>query len=1226
MKIFKKMLALVLVLLMCASMLSVIACNSDDESSDTSTNTNTNTNTDTSTNSQGAKVDYTINVKSVGGLPLSNVTLAVYEGDNMKEFGTTDENGQLTIKLNEGGSYVAKIRTAPKGYKYSESGYTLSSAGTPILLSSSLIEGNSFPTTRLELGTVMNDFTVTDAITNKKVSLSDLFNGPDGVTGTADDKKAVLLNFFFTTCGPCANEVPYMIAAYEEYKDEIAVMAISPYPEDDKDKVALFAQQMGMPFTAAKVPTNWSLAIQSATGSTAYPTNIIIDRYGVVTLIETGGITSQTPFNLMFEFFGSDKYVQTLVTSMEQITPVETPNVDMPSSEEIGQAINKDDITIEYFGEDNEMAWPFVVKTDENGNKYIETSNSATEGSPKINSFAQINATVTLKAGQALAFDYLATTSSDDVFYIFVEGKDIFTITGISEDWETCYAYVAEEDGTYEISLLYYKDDASTEDPAKDGIKIDNMRVANATDINKETYISRYAATKPDANGKFTKYATLVVDADGFYRIGTADGPYLLAEMIYVSQFSGSQSVTSLLYSDALTMLKADELLALERYCQYASNSSFYGLTAVTEELGALLKKIAQTLGDSKHEYEWLEFCEYFSAYGTTKQIQNPIKGLADFCAFETVERTEENPDAVNYVVYDRGQIMPRGLLYKFVATKSGAYRITTNSEKEVQGWIFLDSKKTLYTDSEKGERLSYLYTNNNTNNCTMVAYFEQGKEYYIDIAFYDVTETGSFTFTVDYIAPSFNYFVEASPGPFTFEENENFNPDTLENMGATIAGGVDVVLGSDGYYHVLGTHKTEAEAIKNATSQDKVVLCTRKDCQECIKFSRRYYHTTILTTLRDMYERYNEDASVTKFNIAFRDDVALANALACIESFITSDDATMATNAKSVATTLATAISQASVVSDQIQAVVDLISVLNKDGVTKEEIADKFDNLEAVITAGDEYYHSEGSILYADFLFTTNIFTAQNLQAVVNAGALNLSRTSNDQQALAYISSFEVQYIIDTLTAELKGDLTKDQLVAIINGKAPAPNTALADAIEVQRAKYQADDNIAKSYFKELWADDYDENYAEYQLDDIFNGILHGVHEKSANDQFVLDKIAEFEQTYGEGAWIQGFVELWGDSFSTNYNDVYKVDEVIVGKYHGEPVDYTDDFNAYVEKMIKAETNEDGEVINAELNGCVAVDEELARLLQILMDKFTFEKVEHSWTKLCYYYEYIGA
>jgi hypothetical protein len=44
------------------------------------------------------------------------------------------------------------------------------------------------------------------------------------------------------------------------------------------------------------------------------------------------------------------------------------------------------------------------------------------------------------------------------------------------------------------------------------------------------------------------------------------------------------------------------------------------------------------------------------------------------------------------------------------------------------------------------------------------------------------------------------------------------------------------------------------------------------------------------------------------------------------------------------------------------------------------------------------------------------------------------------------------------------------------------------------------------------------------------------------------------------------------------------------------------------------------------ELQGCVAVNAELADLLWKLMDKYTFAGVKNSWTKLCFYYQHLGA
>ena len=365
------------------------------------------------------------------------------------------------------------------------------------------------------------------------------------------------------------------------------------------------------------------------------------------------------------------------------------------------------------------------------------------------------------------------------------------------------------------------------------------------------------------------------------------------------------------------------------------------------------------------------------------------------------------------------------------------------------------------------------------------------------------------------------------------------------------------------------------------------------------------------------MYERYNTDTNIKTFNVSFRDEAALNRALACIEAYIANDLA----KAKEVASTLTTVLNKTDKVSSYVNATRALVEILSDDALTVNALADAFDAYEAALANGDDFYHSQGSLLYADFLFPTNIFTDKNLQQVINAGALDLSKTSTDQEMLAYISSFEVQYIVDNIDSTLVVGLDKDALIAIINGKQSTDDAALLEAIETLRAAYKANKDHARSYFKKLWGEDYAE-YAELnELEDVLNGIYHGRREKSANDQFILDFIAQ----HGNN-WTAELIELWGDDFEENYMNVYKVEEVINGIYHGESLDYTDDLLEYVDKMIKTEYDEDNNPLNAELNGCVMVDERLAELLQILMDKFTFDGVDHSWTKLCYYYLYIGA
>jgi len=91
---------------------------------------------------------------------------------------------------------------------------------------------------------------------------------------------------------------------------------------------------------------------------------------------------------------------------------------------------------------------------------------------------------------------------------------------------------------------------------------------------------------------------------------------------------------------------------------------------------------------------------------------------------------------------------------------------------------------------------------------------------------------------------------------------------------------------------------------------------------------------------------------------------------------------------------------------------------------------------------------------------------------------------------------------------------------------------------------------------------------------------------------------------------------KLWGDDYDENAK-IYQLDDIFAGRYHGNGEDYTEAMRAYLPKIIKS---------SDERNGCVEVDEELASMLQKLMDKYTFEGVENAWIKLCYYYDYLGA
>ena len=90
------------------------------------------------------------------------------------------------------------------------------------LVAVSLAQGTAGP--RSYLGQPMPDFTVT-TIEGETLTLSEVLAG----------KKAVLVNLWATWCGPCAMEFPSLEQAYETYKDDVEVIALSIEANDTDD-------------------------------------------------------------------------------------------------------------------------------------------------------------------------------------------------------------------------------------------------------------------------------------------------------------------------------------------------------------------------------------------------------------------------------------------------------------------------------------------------------------------------------------------------------------------------------------------------------------------------------------------------------------------------------------------------------------------------------------------------------------------------------------------------------------------------------------------------------------------------------------------------------------------------------------------------------------------------------------------------------------------------------
>lgn len=789
MKNLRNPLALILAVLMLLATLA--ACNPTSTPDETTGETTQTTSpSETQPGSANAKAEYYITVKSAGGLPLSGVNIYIYTDDTLEDlinYTTTDAAGVAKIPLTKSDKYAAVLSGMPEGYK-TEASYPISGTATEISLTSAVIDSTDHSGKTYQLGDVMRDFSVVDSDGNTQ-KLSELLK----------TKKMVLINFWYTTCSWCVKEFPYMDAVYQQYKDQIEIVALnhSTLSGDSEEGIKNFKDNFyadyvgegaegGLSFPMAKDYTGMSAAFNLQ----GYPTSVLVDRYGVICMIEAGGIVSAKPFIAMFDHFTAENYEQKLFHSLDELMPAEKPNVSMPSSDEIAGVFNQGEITVTYRpeteDENADMYWPFII-SEKDGEKVIVPANS-----DKDSSFSIMYADVTLKAGEALAFDYWASCEQGaDLLYILVDAKDIYQISGESSQWNTCFTYVAKKDGTYKVAFCYAKDSSDT--VGDDTVYLKNLRVVKESEINIPTYIPRYAATDRAADGfGYETYITPVYnEEDGYYHVNDKNGPLLLVNLMKATQFSNSPIYTHA-YNGQIEIDGVNYYDAIVQYCNYASNSSIYGLCSVNAELKDLLEKVALAIGlETDNPNQWLQMCSYYDAYGTNgAQLDDPIRGLAPYAAYTAVEGSD------NYVYYDR-VIIPRGLLYKFVPERSGAYRITSDSEWSVDGWVFL-ADRTEYYVHEGGERMYY-----DPVNLSMVVYFEAGKDYYIDIAFYDVYQVGGFNFTVEYLGESYDHFTVCAPGNFTFPDGEVVE-DGMSDLAKILSGGIDIALGADGYYHEL--------------------------------------------------------------------------------------------------------------------------------------------------------------------------------------------------------------------------------------------------------------------------------------------------------------------------------------------------------------------------------------------------------------------------------------
>ena len=253
---------------------------------------------------------FCVRVVTTGGMPVKDVNVYVHKSDNAFDLAgspkLTDENGVAEFDFSEEGNY--SVQLVPLHDRYvsgvgdaAHGRYSVKNAELVITLDYNPDYAPSYYTK----GDKLPDFTLT-SVDGEEYNLYSLLEAKD----------MVMLNFWFINCPPCRAEFPAINAAYGAYGDSVEILAINN--TDATSSILAFPDAYGIDIDFPLLSVKGGLNPGSF-GSAYCPTTVIVDRYGVVCLVEIGGIPSEAVWNRVFGYFTSDDYTQRLFDSTEQI-------------------------------------------------------------------------------------------------------------------------------------------------------------------------------------------------------------------------------------------------------------------------------------------------------------------------------------------------------------------------------------------------------------------------------------------------------------------------------------------------------------------------------------------------------------------------------------------------------------------------------------------------------------------------------------------------------------------------------------------------------------------------------------------------------------------------------------------------------------------------------------------------------------------------------------------
>ena len=254
-------------------------------------------------------------------------------------------------------------------------------------------------------------------------------------------KKAVLVNFWATWCGPCLSEFPLMEEAYGLYKDEVAFIALSTEPEDSPEVLRTFAKENGLSFPLA---SDGEAGLGALFTDSGIPTTLLVDRFGNIALIEVGAQSRLDAFTNAFEVLCGDDYTKTVPL---RGFPGVKSQVAAPDDGLLAAAAG--DPPFRLTSSSDPFVWPFLPGQSDKGS-CLTASNTGL-----LSTVSEVLIEIDAREGDAFAFDaFLHTEEYYEKLVLSVNGQKIRSFSGKTE-WFTYAA--ALKPGKNTVSLRYDK-------------------------------------------------------------------------------------------------------------------------------------------------------------------------------------------------------------------------------------------------------------------------------------------------------------------------------------------------------------------------------------------------------------------------------------------------------------------------------------------------------------------------------------------------------------------------------------------------------------------------------------------------------------------------------------------------------------------------------------------------------------------------------------------------